>query len=86
MENYWSLILFLETRLKKFSKQEALEQNVEAEATERQFILIYFITNLLSQSTLDVITDGHKKDFPVRPVCLRWLQKQRQKQVSNLSH
>ena len=80
MDRYWSQILFLETRVKKFCKREVLEQNLEAEVSERHFILIYFIISLPAQSVLDVIADTGTLG------CLRWLQKERQKQASNLSH
>lgn len=78
--HYWSQILCLETRVEKFTKREVLEQNIEAEVSERHFILFYFVISLPSQSVLDVITDIGTL------VCLRWLQKERQKQASNLSH
>lgn len=73
MDHSWSQILFLETRVKKFAKREIPERNVEGEASERHFILIYFI---ISFPWADIGT----------LVCLRWLQKERQKQASNLSH
>lgn len=46
MDRSGSQILFLENRVKKFTKREVLEQNVEGEGPERHFILIYFIISL----------------------------------------